>query len=85
MAELKDLLSQFKHIINKGDAEKDVIVRVFEKVLGKKIERESISIKKEVLVVQSDVYLKSEIKLHKDALLKEIKKQGIEKTIKDIK
>ncbi len=85
MAELKDLLSNFKNIINKGEAEKDVIVRVFERVLGKKIERDDISIKKEVLIVKSDAYLKSEIHLHKDNLLREIKKHGIEKTIKDIK
>lgn len=85
MAEIKDLLLKFRNIIDKKNTEKDVIIKVFERILNKKIDKESISIKKEVLIIKSDVYLKSEINLHKDALLKEIKKQGIEKIIKDIK
>ena len=85
MAEIKDLLSKFNNIVNKGSAEKEVIVRVFERVLDKKINKEDISFKRETLIIKSDSYLKAEINLNKESLLKEIKKQGLEKSIKDIK
>lgn len=85
MADIKDLLSKFNNILNKGFAEKDVIVRVFERVLGIKIDREDVSFKNDTLFIKSDSYLKAEIKLNKESLLKEIKKQGLEKTVKDIK
>lgn len=85
MADIKDLLSKFNNILNKGFAEKDVIVRVFERVLDIKIDREDVSFKNDTLFIKSDSYLKAEIKLNKESLLKEIKKQGLEKTVKDIK
>lgn len=85
MADIKDLLSKFNNILNKGFAEKDVIVRVFERVLDVKIDREDVSFKNDTLFIKSDSYLKAEIKLNKEPLLKEIKKQGLEKTVKDIK
>lgn len=85
MADIKDLLSKFNNILNKGFAEKDVIVRVFERVLYVKIDREDVSFKNDTLFIKSDSYLKAEIKLNKESLLKEIKKQGLEKTVKDIK
>jgi len=85
MADIKDLLSKFNNILNKGFAEKDVIVRVFERVLDVKIDREDVSFKNDTLFIKSDSYLKAEIKLNKESLLKEIKKQGLEKTVKDIK
>ena len=85
MADIKDLLSKFNNILNKGFAEKDVIVRVFERVLDVKIDREDVSFKNDTLFIKSDTYLKAEIKLNKESLLKEIKKQGLEKTVKDIK
>jgi hypothetical protein len=85
MAEIKDLLLKFNNILNNGNAEKDVIVKIFERVLGKKIEREDVSFKSDKLFIKSDVYLKSEINLNKERLLKEIKKQGIDKIVLDIK
>ena len=85
MADIKDLLSKFNNILNKGFAEKDVIVRGFERVLDVKIDREDVSFKNDTLFIKSDSYLKAEIKLNKESLLKEIKKQGLEKTVKDIK
>ncbi len=85
MADIKDLLSKFNNILNKGFAEKDVIVRVFERVLDVKIDREDVSFKNDTLFIKSDSYLKAEIKLNKESLLKEIKKQGLEKIVKDIK
>jgi hypothetical protein len=85
MSDIKDLLSKFNNILNKGFAEKDVIVRVFERVLDIKIDREDVSFKNDTLFIKSDSYLKAEIKLNKESLLKEIKKQGLEKTVKDIK
>lgn len=85
MADIKDLLSKFNNIVNKGSAEKEVIVRVFERVLNIKINKEDISFRRETLIIKSDSYLKAEINLNKEALLKEIKKQGLEKFIKDIK
>jgi hypothetical protein len=85
MADIKDLLSKFNNILNKGFAEKDVIVSVFEKVLNVKIEKEDVSFKNDNLFIKSDSYLKAEIKLNKERLLREIKKQGLEKIVKDIK
>lgn len=85
MAEIKDLLSKFNRVVNKGSAEKEVIVRVFERVLDKKISKEDVSFRRETLIIKSDSYLKAEINLNKESLLKEIKKQGLEKSIKDIK
>jgi hypothetical protein len=85
MAELKDFLKKFNKIINQGDSEKDVIVKVFKKVIDVQIEKEDVSFKNDKLFIKSDVYLKSEIKLNKEKLLKEIKKQGIDKIVLDIK
>jgi hypothetical protein len=85
MAEIKDLLSKFSNIVNRGSAEKEVIVRVFERVLSKKINKEDVSFRRETLIIKSDPYLKAEINLNKETLLKEIKKQRLEKSIKDIK
>jgi hypothetical protein len=85
MADIKDLLSKFNNILNKGFAEKDVIVRVFERVLDVKIDIEDVSFKNDTLFIKSDSYLKAEIKLNKERLLKEIKKQGLDKVVKDVK
>jgi len=84
MAEIKDFLEKFKKILIEGDVEKEIIVKIFEKVIDVKIEKEDVSFKKDKLIIKSDVYLKSEIKLNKDKLLKEIKKQGISKIVLDI-
>lgn len=85
MAELKDLLSKFKNVLNDKSIEKDIIVKVFKRVLNKEIKKEDVSFNKEKLIIKSDVYLKAEINLHKEKLLREIKKEGIDKVIKEIK
>ncbi len=85
MAELKDLLSKFNNVLNDKSIEKDIIVKVFKRVLNKDIKKEDVSFNKEKLIIKSDVYLKAEINLHKEKLLREIKKEGIDKVIKEIK
>ncbi|MEZ4103061.1 MAG: hypothetical protein R3B55_00600 [Candidatus Paceibacterota bacterium] len=84
MNDIKNLLSRFGNILDKSSVEKDVVVKVFERILNIKIKREDVSFKNDKLFIKSDSYLKTEIKINKESLLKEIKKQGIEKVIKDI-
>lgn len=85
MADLKDLLLKFQKIVSSSDAEKNIIVKIFKKVLKRDILKEDVSFKKDKLFIKSDAYLKAEINLNKNALLKEIKKEGIEKIVKEIK
>lgn len=85
MADLKDLLLKFQKIVSSSDAEKNIIVKIFKRVLKRDILKEDVSFKKDKLFIKSDAYLKAEINLNKDALLKEIKKEGIEKIVKEIK
>jgi len=85
MAELKDFLESFKKILEKGVGEKDLILNVLNKTLNVSLEKDDIKIKNETLFVKSNPYLKSEISLHKENILREIKKEGIEVSIKDIK
>lgn len=84
MAELKDFLEKFSKILKSDEIEKDIVVKVFKKIIDVEIEKEDVSFKKDKLFIKSDVYLKSEIKLNKDKLLKEIKKEGLEKIVLDI-
>jgi len=85
MADIKDLLLKFQNLLDKSEVDKGLIVKIFKKVLQKDILQEDVSFKKDILFIKSDAYLKAEIILNKDALLKEIKKEGIEKIVKDIK
>lgn len=84
MLNLQDLLTQTKNTLFKDSSEKDVIVSVFKNIIDITLEREDISIKRDVLYIKSNVYIKSEIQLHKTALLREIHKQKIGKAINDI-
>lgn len=85
MANIKDLLSGFNKKFSKDFAEKDVVISVFEKILKIKLERSDVVIKNEVLYIKSNPYIRTEIQLHKKEIIKEIEKQKIGKTIKDIK
>ncbi len=85
MANIKDLLSSFNKKFSKDFAEKDVVISVFEKILKIKLERSDVVIKNEVLYIKSNPYIRTEIQLHKKEIIKEIQKQKIGKTIKDIK
>lgn len=85
MNNIKGFLDGFKNKILSSQIEKEIIVRVFNKILNINILKEDIDIKKETIFVKVNPYIKSEIFLNKDKILKEIKKQGIEKTVKDIK
>ncbi len=85
MADLKDLLLKFQNLLDKSEVDKGLIVKIFKKVLKRDILKEDVSFKKDKLFIKSDAYLKAEINLNKNALLKEIKKEGIEKIVKEIK
>lgn len=85
MAELKDFLKSFKKILEKGDGEKNLIINVFKKVLNVEIKKEDFRIKNNVLYLKSNPYIKSEVSMNKNRLLKEIKKEGLEVEVKDIK
>ncbi|MEZ4210783.1 MAG: hypothetical protein R3B39_00585 [Candidatus Paceibacterota bacterium] len=85
MANIKDLLSGFNKQFSKDFAEKDVVISVFEKILNIKIERSDVLIKNEVLYIKTNPYIRTEVQLHKKEIIKEIQKQKIGKTIRDIK
>lgn len=85
MAEIKDFLEKFNKILKSDETEKDIIIKVFKKVIDVEIQKGDVSFKKDNLIIKSDSYLKAEIKLNKDRILKEIKKQGIDRVVSDIK
>lgn len=85
MAEIKDFLGQFKKFLDKDFLEKELILKVIYKVINIEIKKEDIKVKNNILILKSNPYLKSEISLNKEKILKEFKKEGIETLIKDIK
>ena len=85
MADLRSLLTEFQGLLEHENGEKEVVVSVLKRVLGKEVARDDISFQRGYMRVRSHAYLKSELFLKKDEILREIKKEGITKTIKGIR
>ena len=85
MALVQDLLLQFKKLYKDSFEDKECVIRAFKTVAGITIVRNDFTIKKGVITFISNPYLKSEIILHKEALLREMKKDGIQSDVRDIR
>jgi hypothetical protein len=84
MADIKDLLNKFKKIVQDKNLEKTIIIKILKEKIGDDIDDNKITLKKEKLFIKSNSYIKTEINLKKEEILKEFRKSGIE-NIKDIK
>lgn len=84
MADIKDLLNKFKKIIQDKNLEKTTIIKILKDKIGEDIGEDKVTLKREKLFIKSNSYIKTEINLRKEEILKEFRKNGIE-NIKDIK
>lgn len=85
MSDINSLLNDLKKKLLKSRSEKDIIVSVISKNLNISLNEKDVDIRKETIYLKVNPYIKSELSLKKELILKDIKKQGIDKTIKDIK
>ncbi|MDQ5901449.1 MAG: hypothetical protein QG580_164 [Patescibacteria group bacterium] len=85
MSDINSLLKEIQNKILKSHGEKDIILNVINKKLNLSLNSKDLDFKKETIFIKANPYIKAEINLQKNFILKEIKKQGIDKTIKDIK
>lgn len=85
MSDINSFLKEIQNKIFKSYGEKDIILNIINKKLNLNLKLKDLEFKKETIFIKANPYIKSEINIQKDNILKEIKKQGIEKTIKDIK
>jgi hypothetical protein len=85
MSDINSLLNDLKKKLLKSRSEKDIIVSVISKNLNISLNEKDVYIRKETIYLKVNPYIKSELSLKKELILKDIKKQGIDKTIKDIK
>ena len=84
MNEIKNLIEKFRKIIQDKNLEKVIILKILKEKLGDEIKEENLKIKKGVLFLKVNNYIKTEITLKKEEFLREFKKNGIE-NITDIK
>lgn len=85
MPEIKDFLDKYKKTLIGAQIQNEILVKILSKAIGHQFKNSDFKIKKSVLFVKGNSYLKSEIYLNKEKILREIKKEGIEKEILDIK
>ena len=68
MIEIKDVLINFEHLLQKGEMRKGIIVDVFKQVLNLDLETKDIDIKNGVLYLNIKPIYKNEIFIKKDKI-----------------
>ncbi len=68
MIEIKDVLINFEHLLQKGEMRKSIIVDVFKQVLNIDLETKDIDIKNGVLYLNIKPIYKNEIFIKKDKI-----------------
>ena len=68
MIEIKDVLINFEHLLQKGEMRKGIIVDVFKQVLNLNLETKDIDIKNGVLYLNIKPIYKNEIFIKKDKI-----------------
>lgn len=85
MGNIDDFLNKFKVIIDREESKKEIILKIINKKTGKGINLDNLSIKNNTLFIKTNPYLKSEIILNKESIIKDIKKENIDISIIDIR
>lgn len=85
MGNIDDFLNKFKVIIDREESKKEIILKIINKKTGKGINLYNLSIKNNTLFIKTNPYLKSEIILNKESIIKDIKKENIDISIIDIR
>ncbi len=85
MFKISDFLGKYKKSVLDTEVENSILRKIFLNVVGYEFNDNDFKIKNGVLFVKGDSYLKSEIFLRKDLIIKDIKKSGISRNILDIK
>lgn len=85
MGKIDDFLNKFKIIVDREESKKEIILKIINKKTGKNINLDNLSIKNNTLFIKTNPYLKSEIILNKESIIKDIKKENIDISIIDIR
>ncbi len=85
MFEIKDLLSRFENLLNKGQGNKKILVDLLESVVKIKINTENIRIQNGVLYLDTKPIYKNEILIKKSQLLQTFKESLGKKAPIDIR
>lgn len=85
MGNIDDFLNKFKVIVDREESKKEIILKIINKKTGKNINLDNLSIKNNTLFIKTNPYLKSEIILNKESIIKDIKKENIDTSIIDIR
>jgi len=83
MFNIGDFLIKFKNLTPPDQIVKNIFLNIIYKKLDIKIPKKNISLKNNTLYLKINPIIKNEIFLHKESILKELKKELKEKTPKN--
>ena len=72
---LGDYLKVFSTILDKGEANKQLICDVLSNMVGVILKKEQIVLKNDILYIYSHPVIKNELYIHKDKILKNLNSQ----------
>ena len=81
---ISKFLENFKQALFKEEDFKDSVIKILKEKTGIFIERKSIILRNNVISIQTDTYIKTEIFLRKDEILKHIQDKNPTRNILDI-
>lgn len=82
-SKITDFLGRFAKIIDDSNSKKNIVNSIFLKYLKKEIPKENFKIEKGILILKTNQYIKNEIFIYKEKILKDF--QDLNLNIKDIK
>lgn len=82
MASIQDFLGKFKKIVENEKVEKTLISKILSHKLGSLVKEDQIQVKNKTLYLKVNNYIKTEVLIKTDEILKEFRKNGIENILK---
>lgn len=84
MFNINDFLIKFKHVTLPNETKRNILSKSIFKILNIDINIKNISLENNTVYIKTNSFIKNEIFLHKNEILKEVRKQLKNKTPKDI-